>query len=343
MFCFKLSFLSLKSLFSLLLILILTPVIKVDAQESTSQENTNNSEITIIRPLEQDNLFSMVGGERLQTEANNAIQEQNYPLAIEKLRESRQVFNQLSNFHLQLANQFQGINNSIYDARRNSAFEAGQKRDEVTYLLAIAHEEANEAPLAIPLLIQVLESQSPTSELGKQAYQTLVSLGFSDIPFVTNENEENTSETSSMTVEENMVSEEENDIFSLKASENLMIEAQQYIEQENYDDAVTKLQEARQICKQLSSLHLRLSAVFQGINPDIYEAQRKRAFQTGQKRDEATYQMALIHRQTNQAPLAIPLLIQVINSQSPTSELGRQAYQQLYNLGFVDTPYSSSR
>ncbi len=345
MFRFKSLFLFSKSLFSLLLILVLTPKINVNAQTPIPEENINNSGVTIVRPLSQDNLFSMAGGERLHTEATTAISAQNYSLAIEKLQESRQVFNQLSNFHLQLANQFQGVNNNIYNARRRSALDAGQKRDEVTYLLAVTHEEAGEAPLALPLLIQVLESQLPTSDLGKQAYQRLLAFGFTNIPLSTPETpetpetnpEENNSETPETLVNQPIAS--ENDIFSFTVGQNLMIQAQEKIDQQDYEGAIAKLQEARQMFQQLSSLHLRLADVFQGINPDIYADQRKRAFETGQKRDESTYQMALIHRQQNQAPLAIPLLIQVIGSQSPSGDLGRQAYQQLYDLGFVDTPY----
>jgi hypothetical protein len=350
MVCFKSFFSYSKSLFSWVLILTLTPMISlpvVNAQTPLSEEDTmvnggengtenNNSGVTITRPFEQDNLFSMAGGERLQSEATKAIEARNYPLGIQKLQESRQVFNQLSNFHLQLANQFQGINNRIYNARRRSAFEAGQKRDEVTYLLALAHGEAGESPLAIPLLIQVIESQSPSSDLGKQAYQQLYILGFTDIPLASEENnsEENNSE------ENPNLQTVQNDVFSLAVGENLIAQAQQSLDQQNYEGAIAKLQEARQMLQQLSTLHLRLAETFQGINPDVHEAQRRKAFETGQKRDEITYQMALIHRQQRQTPLAIPLLIQVINSQSPGSELGRQAYQQLYDLGFVDVPFS---
>ena len=59
-------------------------------------------------------------------------------------------------------------------------------------------------------------------------------------------------------------------------------------------------------------------------------------------RDEATYQLALIHRARQQPELSVPLLIQVIRSQNPTSELGKKSYQQLYELGFVDSPYQTS-
>ena len=57
-------------------------------------------------------------------------------------------------------------------------------------------------------------------------------------------------------------------------------------------------------------------------------------------RDSATYQLALVHRAKNQPELAVPLLIQIIRSQNPTTDLGKKSYQQLYELGFVDVPFS---
>jgi hypothetical protein len=57
-------------------------------------------------------------------------------------------------------------------------------------------------------------------------------------------------------------------------------------------------------------------------------------------RDDATYKLALVHRAKNQPELAVPLLIQIIRSQNPTTELGRKSYQQLYELGFTDVPFA---
>ena len=56
-------------------------------------------------------------------------------------------------------------------------------------------------------------------------------------------------------------------------------------------------------------------------------------------RDEATYRLALVHRAQNKPELAVPLLIQIIRSQQPTRDLGKKAYQQLLELGFVDSPF----
>jgi hypothetical protein len=131
-------------------------------------------------------------------------------------------------------------------------------------------------------------------------------------------------------------------VLSFQGGEKLMSEANEAINEGKYDVATSKLQQARKIFNQLSNFHLQLASSFQGIDVKIFEAQRGSALKSGQMRDEATYQLALVHRAQNQPELAVPLLIQVIRSQNPASELGKKSYQQLYELGFVDTPYSGS-
>ncbi|PSN17427.1 hypothetical protein C7271_17825, partial [filamentous cyanobacterium CCP5] len=49
----------------------------------------------------------------------------------------------------------------------------------------------------------------------------------------------------------------------------------------------------------------------------------------------------LVYRSQNRVDLAVPLLIEVITSQNPSRALGQRAYQQLFELGFVDEPYST--
>ena len=131
-------------------------------------------------------------------------------------------------------------------------------------------------------------------------------------------------------------------LLSLQSGKNLMNEAKEAINGEQYDLAATKLQQARRIFNQLSNFYLQLADSFSGIDNRIAEAQRAGALRTAASRDEATYQLALVHRAQNKAELAVPLLIQIIRSQNPTSELGKKSYQQLYEIGFVDAPFQTS-
>jgi thioredoxin-like negative regulator of GroEL len=130
-----------------------------------------------------------------------------------------------------------------------------------------------------------------------------------------------------------------NSVLSIEGGDRLMNDAAQAVANQNYPLAAKKLQEARQVYNQLSSFYQDLNSSFAGIDIRVSDSQRQRALATAQKRDEATYQLALVHRAQNQPELAVPLLVQIIKSQNPTRELGTKAYQQLFELGFVDAPY----
>lgn len=136
---------------------------------------------------------------------------------------------------------------------------------------------------------------------------------------------------------------QETGILSLQAGQRLMQESTAAVSSQNYTLAVKKLQEARQIFNQLSNFYQDLAGSFSGIDNRIAESQRRKALETAQMRDEATYQLAVVHRAQNQPELAVPLLVQIIRSQQPTRDLGKRAYQQLFELGFVDSPYPRTR
>lgn len=141
-----------------------------------------------LRPLSQDGtILSVQGGQRLMQEAGTAASAQNYDLAVQKLQEARQVFNQLSNFYQDLGASFAGIDLRVADAQRQQAVATAQLRDEATYQLALVHRAQNKPELSVPLLIQIVRSQNPTRDLGKKAYQQLYELGFVDAPYPRNQ------------------------------------------------------------------------------------------------------------------------------------------------------------
>lgn len=155
---------------------IMPPIL---AQPEAVQQNLSE-----LRPLQQgDSILSMAGGSKLMDQAIAAISEKNYDVAVSRLQEARQVFNELSNLHIGLANTFQGINQAIYDNERKAAISAGDMRDTATYRLALVHRVQGKPELAVPLLIQVINSQSPVSDLGGKSYQQLYELGFATTEF----------------------------------------------------------------------------------------------------------------------------------------------------------------
>lgn len=132
---------------------------------------------------------------------------------------------------------------------------------------------------------------------------------------------------------------QDSSILSLQGGQRLMQDASNAVSGQNYPLAAKKLQEARQVFNQLSNFYQDLAGSFSGVDNRIADSQRRKALESAQMRDQATYQLALVHRAQNQPELAVPLLVQIIRSQQPTRDLGKKAYQQLFEMGFVDSPF----
>ncbi|NJK42141.1 MAG: hypothetical protein HC934_13910 [Acaryochloridaceae cyanobacterium SU_2_1] len=131
-------------------------------------------------------------------------------------------------------------------------------------------------------------------------------------------------------------------LFSIDGGKRLMSEAQSAYNSQNYDLAANKLQDARQIMNQLSTFYSTLTSSFLGVDRRVSESHRKKALETAQLRDKATFELALVYRAQNKPDKSIPLLVEIIRSQNPSRELGTKSYQQLVELGFSDVPYPSA-
>ncbi|WP_192925024.1 hypothetical protein [Sodalinema gerasimenkoae] len=344
---------------------MLGPAIAIAQTEPTDSQ-------TAIRVPMDNSILSLPGIESLIEEATAAVSARDYSLAIRKLQEAREVSNQLSNFYQQLSTNFSGIDNRIFQRQRNQALEAAQLRDTATYQLARLHRTQNNPELAVPLLVQVVRSQNPTRPLGNQAYRQLYELGFANSEFRLEADQFEPEPQEEESVESDHGNElaearedleastelldqqerEQGEPLAVLASDSLLTfagietlidQANTAISSEDYNGAASTLQEARELGNQLSNFYQDLAAAFSGLDGPIFEEQRNLARTAAQRRDEATYQLALLHRSQDNPELAIPLLVQIVESQNPTRELGKDAYRQLFELGFVSDAYPRSR
>lgn len=192
-------------LFPTLFFIIFTPSI-VLAQTTEQIPESNSEESNQSDTSTTSSIFSIEGGNKLMKEADQAIDSQDYNLAAQKLQSARQVFNQLSNFYLQLFNSVSQLDNVAAESHRQKALDTSIERDNATYQLALVHRAQNKSELSIPLLIQVITSQSPGIGLGKKAYDQLLEIGFVDTPITipkgrTNNNSQNSPQNQPSTSE----------------------------------------------------------------------------------------------------------------------------------------------
>ncbi|NMF86577.1 hypothetical protein [Nodosilinea sp. P-1105] len=128
--------------------------------------------------------------------------------------------------------------------------------------------------------------------------------------------------------------------LSIASATQMMSEAEAAIANQDFVTAEAKLKEARETLNQLSTYYQELAQMFVGVDTQINRSNRERALETAQMRDQATYQLALVYRAQDRTSQAVPLLMEILRSQQPTRELGQRAYQQLFELGFVEEPYA---
>lgn len=184
---------------------------------------------------------------------------------------------------------------------------------------------------ALMCLAPAIAQDQPPESMGNGADEETLEIIELDAPTAPNESEE----LRPLSLDSSLL--------SLPGARRLMEEARTAVSAQDYNTAAQKLQDARQVLNQLSNYYQDLAATFSGIDNRIFESQRALALESAQLRDRATYELALLHRAQNKPELAIPLLIQIVRSQNPTRELGQAAYQQLFELGFVDSPYPRNR
>jgi len=133
--------------------------------------------------------------------------------------------------------------------------------------------------------------------------------------------------------------ESQQSILSLPAASQLLDEGQQAAQANNFTLAIDKTTQAVTMLNQLSTFHESLSKALNGIDNRIANEEKQQALSAAIKRDEASYQLAVVHRAQGKPELAVPLLVRIVASQGIDRPLGQKAFQQLYELGFVKTPY----
>ena len=66
---------------------------------------------------------------------------------------------------------------------------------------------------------------------------------------------------------------------------------------------------------------------------------QRKGKQTLQILAESNQRLALMYIETKQPEVAVPLLVETIRIMSPNSQQGKEAYERLIQLGFVETKY----
>ncbi len=168
---------------SMLAISPLMVVVQANPSQALTPVLLSQINVEPLSPTSDNGLFNIAAGKRLLKEAEAAVNVENYTLATDKLKDARQLMNQLSNFYQGLSSTFSGVDPLVSKSLRDKALETAELRDQSTYQLGLVYRAQNQVDQAIPLLIEIVRSQNPSRPLGQQAYRQLLELGFVDVAY----------------------------------------------------------------------------------------------------------------------------------------------------------------
>jgi len=127
--------------------------------------------------------------------------------------------------------------------------------------------------------------------------------------------------------------------LSISEVEFFIKEGDIYIKNGDFEKAKDCYLDARKLAKQLASFYSDLNSSFKGIDARIPNEMQRKGKQTLQILAKSNERLASLYIKTEMPEVAVPLLVETIRIMSPNSREGKEAYERLIQLGFVETKY----
>ena len=124
--------------------------------------------------------------------------------------------------------------------------------------------------------------------------------------------------------------------------QSFLAEGDEFIEKGDFEKAKDSYDKARNLAKQLSGFYRDLNGAFRGVDARVPREMDIKGRNSIRAWAEANARLAALYKGKDQPEVAVPLLVEIIRLMSPSSSEGKEAYEKLVQLGFVDTPFKGS-
>ena len=113
-----------------------------------------------------------------------------------------------------------------------------------------------------------------------------------------------------------------------------------FVKNGDFEKAKDAFLNARKLAKQLASFYSDLNKAFIGVDARIPNEMKRKGKEILQILSKTNERLASLYIKNGKPDVAVPLLIETIRIMSPNSKEGKEAYERLIRLGFVDTKYN---
>ena len=116
-------------------------------------------------------------------------------------------------------------------------------------------------------------------------------------------------------------------------------EGDEFVKNGDFDKAKESYLDARKLAKQLARFYSDINKAFKGVDARIPIEVQSKGNETLKIQAESNKRLASLYIKNEKPDVAVPLLIEIIRIMSPNSPEGKEAYEKLIQLGFVETEY----
>ena len=111
------------------------------------------------------------------------------------------------------------------------------------------------------------------------------------------------------------------------------------VENGDFEKAKRSYDKARNLARQLAGFYRDLNGSFKGLDARIPLEMDKKGRKSIKIWAKSNARLASLYTRKEQPEVAVPLLVEIIRLMTPNSPEGKEAYENLLQLGFVDTIY----
>ena len=127
--------------------------------------------------------------------------------------------------------------------------------------------------------------------------------------------------------------------LSISNVEYYINQGDKFVKNGDFEKAKEYYLDARKLAKQLASFYSDLNSSFKGIDARIPNEMRSKGKKTLQILAVSNGRLASLYLKTEKPEVAVPLLVETIRIMTPKSSEGKEAYEKLIQLGFVETKF----
>ena len=127
--------------------------------------------------------------------------------------------------------------------------------------------------------------------------------------------------------------------LSISDVQSYITEGDNHVKVGEFEKAKKTYDKARDLAKQLAGFYRDLNGSFKGLDARIPLEMEKKGRESIRIWAQSNARLAALYVRKDQPEVAVPLLVETIRLMSPNSPEGKEAYENLLQIGFVETNY----